>query len=90
MPATAGNLNDLYSLDPANTTSLVWINLTLPGIPARNGHGFTAADGKLYVFGGMGDGEPDRSRSDSFPPCCAANRGRPENIRLPLIARSDF
>lgn len=30
-----------------------WINLTVGGITARNGHGFASADEKLYVFGGM-------------------------------------
>ena len=46
-----GDLGDLYAFDPA---AAAWTNLTAGAAPpARSGHGFAAADGRLYVHGGQ-------------------------------------
>ena len=55
-PPSAVSLGDLYSFDPANMT---WTLLSAAEDSvrpaARDGHGFTSAGGKLYVFGGWRD-----------------------------------
>ncbi len=47
-------LDDLFALDPA---TLVWEDLTAvmagPRPSARANHGFAAAEGRLYVYGGQ-------------------------------------
>jgi hypothetical protein len=56
VPASAGRLDDLYSFDPATMT---WTLLTPADgsdpPSARDGHGLTSAEGRLYVHGGVGN-----------------------------------
>jgi hypothetical protein len=51
-PPLAGYLNDLHSFD---TTNMTWTLLSAAADsvwPARSGHGFASAGGRLYVHGG--------------------------------------
>jgi hypothetical protein len=51
----AGPNNELQAYDPVSMTWFDLSNLAVAGIPpsARYGHGFTCAEGKLYVHGGF-------------------------------------
>jgi hypothetical protein len=60
----ADSLQDLHVYDP---DTKAWTNLSAPASgtspPARWGHGFTSAGGKLYVHGGYGFGSPYYGRT---------------------------
>lgn len=70
-------LNDLYRLDPS---TLTWTELTqtVQGTPPkpRGGHGFTALNGRLYVFGGTkGIDFGTMSDRESFVHSISSHRG---------------
>ena len=77
-------LDDLHSFDPV---AKVWTDLSAPagGIAptARYGHGFTTADGKLYVHGGCA--------SDACPATSTTPSPRPgQNFTPPRRLPPDF
>ena len=64
--AAAGNLRDLYSLNPTSQTRLHWVNLTVGNIEPRNGHGFVSYKGSLYVFGGLAGDPKNGEKGDDY------------------------
>jgi hypothetical protein len=56
----------LYTLDPLASAGLTWVRhsetVTGKAPQPRNGHGFAALGGKLYMFGGIGE---NNSQGDS-------------------------